>query len=301
MEKRKDENFIFFGDESCKILLYGKPKGSFENKEVKKYLNPKRDIQYGRISNKMIKDKNKLKGQKYKIIINLVILINLFIKIFPIHKIHFINFYFSNITLKVKGPGNSQIFCPKDQGFPVYYYPDLIYINEKKKDSVEYSFYFNETENIVKLVWINRINKTEYMFKNCYNILEVDLSEFDNSEVTMMSNMFNGCTSLISINFDKIDTSKLIYIGSMFEKCSSLSSVNLSVFKNAKIKSLRFTFLGCSSLTLLDLSDFDTSEVTYMNNIFDGCTNLEYINMKNFNDAKVSSSDKDDIFQSSSR
>ena len=108
---KKNENKIMFNDESYLINLYEKSKNSFENKKAKDYLNSLKYIENERITNKIIKNTNKIEGLKYTIIIELVIIIDLFIRIFPTHKIHFIDSYFSNITLKVKGPGNNKIFC----------------------------------------------------------------------------------------------------------------------------------------------------------------------------------------------
>ena len=296
MKKKKNENKIMFNDESYLINLYEKSKNSFENKKAKDYLNSLKYIENERITNKIIKNTNKIEGLKYTIIIELVIIIDLFIRIFPTHKILFLDYYFSNITLKVKGPNNNKIFCSNTQEFSPNYYPDLIYINDIQQNIINHSFYFNETENEVKFVWNNSIINCKYMFKDCPSILEVDLSEFDNSKVTEMYNMFERCQSLTSINFDNIKTSQLIFMGYMFNRCPSLNSINLSNFNTSKLQSLRYSFSGCSSLTSLNLSNFDTSKVSYMNNIFDGCTKLEFINMKNFIETKVTNGYNHSIF-----
>ena len=65
----------------------------------KKYPEDNDKIEY-----KINKEIKQIKGLKYIIIFKLVILINLFISSIPTHSIQFISFYFSNITLKVKGP-----------------------------------------------------------------------------------------------------------------------------------------------------------------------------------------------------
>ena len=297
MAKREDDNKTNFINGSKKIFLIQKISSSSENKDLKIYLNQIKHINDDRINNKKVKNPNKIKGQKYKIIIKLILLINLFIRTFPTHKIHFINFYFSNITLRVKGPGLKKIFCSNIQLFSTDYYPQSIYIGNNKNDSVNFEYDFISTENVVKLVWNNKINNCIYMFTDCTDILQVDLSEFDSSEVTQINNMFRGCTSLISVNFDNFDTSQVSYMGAFFYQCSSLTSVNLSNFNISKVKTLRFSFYGCTSLNSLDLSSFYTSEVTHINSMFEGCINLEYINMKNFNEGKVLNGFNDSIFK----
>ena len=297
MSIRKDGNLIIFIDKSYKIISNEKSKDSFQNKEVKIYSNSSKDIVDEKITNKIIKDANNIKGLKYTIIMKLIILMNLFIKTLPILQIHFIDFYFSNITLKLNGTGERKIFCSNTSKFNINYYPNLIYINNILQNSVNYTYNFNETVNDVKLVWNNPITICDFMFDYCPDILEVDLSEFNASNITAMSDMFAYCESITSINFGNINFPKLKTIGAMFKGCSSLKSINLTNFFNIKFISIRFLFKDCSSLISLDLSDFDTTEVTYINNIFDGCTKLEYINMKNFNEIKVSDGYNNYIFR----
>ena len=296
MAKRKENNLRMF-DESSKIISHEKHIRSFGNIMSKKYFTSTKDIVYDRINYKIIKDTSKIKRLNYSILIKLIILIDLFIRTIPTHKINFIFFCYYNITLKVKGPGNSKIFCSEIGNFSQSYYPSYIYINDTNMTSVNYEYSFTENINIVKLSWNSKINNCMYMFKNCPDILEADFSEFDTSEVNAISYMFEGCQLLTSVNFGNIDTSKLIYMGYMFNGCSSLSSFNLSNFNTKNLKSLRYSFSGCTALTSIDLASFDTSEVTYMDNMFDGCIKLEYINMKNFNEKKVSNPDGGDIFK----
>ena len=182
--------------------------------------------------------------------------------------------------------------------FSTNYYPYSIFINEKKQDSVNYSFFFNESLNVVKLVWNNKLNQMKYMFRDCPDILEIDFSEFDASEVSHMNGIFYGCTSLASVNFDNINSSQFIYLGGMFINCSSLTSFNLTNFVNSKPITLRNMFVGCSSLISLELPNFDNTNVEYINNMFDGCIKLQYINMNNFSETNISKvEDIIDIFK----
>ena len=51
------------------------------------------------------------------------------------------------------------------------------------------------------------------MFNSLNNIIEIDLSNFDVSQVTTMYFMLNGCSNLEKINFGKINTSSLKNLG----------------------------------------------------------------------------------------
>ena len=59
------------------------------------------------------------------------------------------------------------------------------------------------------------------LFQGCDYITEIDLSNFDTSEVTNMFRMFNKGSSLTSLNLSNLNTSKVESIGSMFAKCES--------------------------------------------------------------------------------
>ena len=134
------------------------------------------------------------------------------------------------------------------------------------------------------------------MFQDCYNITEIDLSNFDTSEIIQTSNMFKGCSKLVSINFSNFDTSKVTAMGYMFYDCSSLISLNLSSFNTSNVVYMRYTFYNCAQLVSLDLSNFVTSKVQYMNETFSGCKNLKYINLKNFNDFELTDIGLKNIF-----
>ena len=212
---------------------------------------------------------------------------------------------YSFILLKVNNSGYNNILYSKNYAeFP---YPDEIHINGINQSSIEQQYNFDNPNNEVKLIWKNEINTTTAMFHSCSNITEIDLSNFNSSEIIYMSAMFYLCKSLTSVNFSNFDTSKVTNIGSMFYACISLISVDISNFNTSLIKDMGSMFDGCmslislklpnfssanpinmgsmfrncSSLISLDLSTFNTSNVLYLDSIFERCSNMEYINLKN--------------------
>ena len=199
---------------------------------------------------------------KHKIILKLIIILDLFIKIFQTQRLNLIEFKASKIKLKIKGQGNKNIFgYESDYKFSSEYYPTEVYINEKKQDLVNYSYYFGNDSNSVELILNNSIQSCWQMFRNCIDIIEVDLSNFNSSEI--------------------------ININSMFCYCSSLTSVNLNNFDTSKVTDMGFMFYYCNSLTSIDLSSFNTSKLTRMLSMFEGCESLEFINLKNFDDSNI--------------
>ena len=157
------------------------------------------------------------------------------------------------------------------------------------------------------------------MFRECSDITEIDLSNFDTSNVENMQLMFYGCSSLTSLNLSNFNTSRVTWMDAMFYGCSSLTSLNLSSFDISQVTYMHYMFYNCSSLTSLNLSNFNISRVIDMyyvqpiwpsfilsklnisklvkyNNMFDGCTNLEYINLKNFKEISLSYDYYSDLF-----
>ena len=47
------------------------------------------------------------------------------------------------------------------------------------------------------------------MFIRCYNLISLNLSSFNTSEVMNMDSMFNDCRSLISLDLSSFDTSRV--------------------------------------------------------------------------------------------
>ena len=138
---------------------------------------------------------------KYKINLKLIIILDLYIQILQIKKFCLLELK-SSITLKIKGKGYNHIFgYENDQKFNRSYYPNEVYINGQKQDSVNYSYYFQNDSNSVELIWNNSIKSCRQMFRNCSQITEVDLSNFNSSEILDINSLFFNCFSLTSVNF----------------------------------------------------------------------------------------------------
>ena len=65
------------------------------------------------------------------------------------------------------------------------------------------------------------------MFKSCNKISEINLTNFDASELTCIQSMFNGCSSLIYLDLSNFNIEKVSLMTSMFSGCSSLEYINL--------------------------------------------------------------------------
>ena len=121
------------------------------------------------------------------------------------------------------------------------------------------------------------------MFSLCYNLTNLDLSNFDTSNVTDMWYMFYQCHSLINLDLSSFETSNVTDMGGMFCGCHSLTKLDLSSFNTSNVTNVENMFLGCLKLENLDLRSFDTSNMTDMERMFYNCRNLENLDLRGFN------------------
>ena len=187
----------------------------------------------------------------------------------------------SEIIITLNGTGNQQ-FINK------IYSPYQIYINDELQ---KYSGYTvsNLTKQInkIKIIYKNNLNNCTSMFSGLTNIISIDLSNFNSSELTIIDYMFDGCSPLESINFGNFSTSKMEIMEYVFQNCYSLTSLNLSSFDTSKVTDFHYMFHNCTSLKELDLSNFNTSSCICTLHMFDGCTSLISLNLDSFDTSQV--------------
>ena len=151
-----------------------------------------------------------------------------------------------------------------------YYYtePEKVYLNEDSRRM----FYHN---------WL--IFPADKM----NDILDIDVSNFDTSNVTDMYRMFSGMSKITSLDVSNFDTSKAIDMEYMFSGVRSLTSLNVSNFDTSNVTDMQSMFSSMESLTSLNVSNFNTSNVTNMRNMFSSIYNLVSLDLSNFNTSKV--------------
>jgi len=220
----------------------------------------------------------------------------------------------SIIYLNVTGTKSIKILGSKSSLFP-----NKIYLND-----IEVSISSNGNINIEKsgknnvtLIWNKPLQSCEKLFQSASTVTEIDLSNFDTSNVktmkgmfvdctylkyvnftnvitstvTDMTNMFEGCNSLTSLDLSGFDTTKVTIMESMFSNCISLTFLNLSNFKTPSLSKIKEMFYKCKLLKSLDISNFDTSKVSNMDSVFFECSSLISLNISSFNALKVKSMD----------
>ena len=217
------------------------------------------------------------------IIIKYIILLNLFCQA----KNNLLNSLSSRnsiITLKIKGIGKSAILSNLTR-YNSELFNNLIgvNINGEENTNIKFIYEFNQEDNNVELIWKDNIENCRYMFTGCNNITEINLANFDTSQVKNMEYMFSRCSSLTSIDLTNFNTSKVTIMSFMFYGCSSLTSINLINFNTSLVTTMYSMFTGCKSLTSIDVTIFNTSHVKDMDSMFRDCCLLSFIDVSNFN------------------
>ena len=149
------------------------------------------------------------------------------------------------------------------------------------------AYYYTEPEKVYLNTDSSKMFYSKYDEQKIKNILDLDLSNFNTSNVTNMGIMFHGMSSLTSLKLSNFDTSKVTNMQWMFFGMRSLTTLNLSSFNTSKVTDMSYMFATTLNLTTLNLSNFNTSQVTDMAYMFSGVSNLTSLNLSNFDTSKV--------------
>ena len=174
-----------------------------------------------------------------------------------------------------------------------YYYtePEKVYLNTDSSYMFFSVMFGQEIKNILELDLLNfdtsQVTNMRYMFYNMTSLTTLDLSNFDTSQVTNMDSMFRVMSNLTTLNLSSFNTSQATDMSYMFSEMSNLTTLNLSNFNTSQVTTMSGMFSGMSNLTTLGLSNFDTSKVVNMYAMFRGMSNLTTLNLSNFDTSKV--------------
>ena len=193
-----------------------------------------------------------------------------------------LNDNFSEIKLVVQGSGEKQILY---SGFSVT--PSEVLVNGVLMDTPSKTVTLEGDKSNVSLIFNTQIESCYQMFWNCQDIIEIDLSNFDASNVKNMYWMFRDCINLININFKNINTTSVETMRGLFQGCSSLTSIDVSYLDTSKVTTMYYMFAKCPSLEHLDLTHFDTSNVKDMSYMFSESSSLKYVNVSTFDTSNV--------------
>ena len=147
-----------------------------------------------------------------------------------------------------------------------------------------------EGEYKIKIIFKNKIlENCSFLFRNCTNIISIDLSSFDSSKVNNIYYMFGRCFNLEKINLNNFNTEKVTDMGYCFNKCKSLKEITFpSSFNTKNVQNMEFMFHYCETLKELSFpNNFIADNVIDMKAMFGKCYSLEKVDLRNFNTSNV--------------
>jgi surface protein len=160
-------------------------------------------------------------------------------------------------------------------------------INNTTIDEIDNFYKFSKIGNYhVEITFNKKLETMQEIFNYCFDIVELDLSGIDTSQVTSMKYAFHGCHKLKNIIFENFNTSSVTDMSYMFSECHSLKSLNLHHFNTSLVQDLSFMFDNSSKLEYVNVSSFNTKNVFKMQYMFHLC-NLTSLHVANFNTEKV--------------
>ena len=174
-----------------------------------------------------------------------------------------------------------------------YYYtePEKVYLNEDGSRMFYRNWIDNRLVNILDIDLSNfdtsQVTNMRYMFYDMQNLTALDLSNFDTSKVTDMNAMFYRVINLTTLNLSNFDTSMVTDMEEMFYVMNNLTSLDLSNFDTSQVTNMGWMFRDMLNLTSLNLSNFDTSKVTNMSHMFTNMRSLTALDLSNFDTSKV--------------
>ena len=148
--------------------------------------------------------------------------------------------------------------------------------------------YAQSLQNINVSNWnMSNVTDMSHMFNNNQSILEIDVSNWNTSNVTTIRTMFQNCFKLTDIDVGNWDVSKVTDMGYVFNHAESLTEIDVSNWDTSKVTNMLAMFQGCYDLINIDVSEWNVSKVTDFDYLFCNCESLEEIDVSNWDTSNV--------------
>lgn len=164
-----------------------------------------------------------------------------------------------------------------------------VYIDEEGPDYDDSETYSNLTTlSGVEKTWdMSQLTSIQCMFCGCSNLHDINISNWNVSNVIDMSHFLNACY-LPSIDVSNWNTGSVQNMELMFA-FNMFTSLDLSNWNTANVTNIISLFEACDALQILDMSNWDTRNIidspnsnthylpTGMSQMFVGCDSLQYL------------------------
>lgn len=133
----------------------------------------------------------------------------------------------------------------------------------------------------------SKISNFSYMFNGCTNLAEIKgTANLVTSAATNMEAMFQSDSNLVTVDMSNWDTSNVAKFGWLFYNCQKLETIDTSVFNmtschdiDTSTMAVRLMFYNCKKLVDVDMSGANLSGILDFTNMFGGCTGLKTLDI----------------------
>ena len=132
----------------------------------------------------------------------------------------------------------------------------------------------------------NKLTSLRATFQLCLLLEEIDVSNWDVSNVTDISNAFYGC-KINSLDVSNWNTGKVTEMNNVFRLCTALETLDVSKWNTSSVINMQYMFYNCTALQTLDVSKWNIGNVTNMQAMFGMCTALKTLDVSKWNTSSV--------------
>ena len=138
----------------------------------------------------------------------------------------------------------------------------------------------------LKIKFHKNLTNLDYMFESCEDLINIDMSHVEASNIISMIYAFTGCKKMEKINLTSINTTSVKLMDFLFAGCNSLTDISgLETLNTSSLKKTAGMFLDCNNLVFANLSSFQINNVEEQNGMFINNPNLKVVDLSNCSDA----------------
>ena len=157
---------------------------------------------------------------------------------------------------------------------------NLISIDDSDSDYQIFAWFDNNTKTIKyysdgQKIFLN--SDSSKTFIGLKKLQQLDLSDFDSTNVDDMSRMFAYLENIEDLDLSAFKVKNVKNMEYMFIGMTKIQNLNLDWENESSVSSTRGMFSGLKSIRLLDLSNLDTKNVVNMSAMFENMSSLESI------------------------
>ena len=183
--------------------------------------------------------------------------------------------HLSGTKLYIVGNGSGKIYANPNSSYA--------FSDESRVDhytSVEYI-------NGLSLLDTSRVTDMTCMFRCATKLIELDISNWNTSNVTTMYGMFSGSSSQGSMAFTNLpignwDVSNVLDMTGMFNRCTNMSTIPVGNWNMTKCKNIYQMFNSCTGLISIPVGNWDLANCENAAAVFQNCENLTELDVSNW-------------------